>query len=84
MLAQSRQQEKLQAALDAPIPTDRTAQEKLALRLWNAGIDSERQNDIPLAIKCYQKLKLINPSARGQSDMMIDNAITSAKQNLPN
>lgn len=84
MLAQSRQQEKLQAELEAPIPTDRAAQERLAIRLWNAGMDSERQNDIPLAIKCYQKLKLINSSARGQSDTMIDNAITIAKQNLPN
>ena len=84
MLAQSRQQEKLRAELDAPIPDDPAAQQKLAIHFWNAGIDSERQNDVPLAIRCYQKLKAIPLGARGQSNLQIDNAIEQAKHNLPN
>lgn len=85
MLAQSRQQEKLRSALESPIPDDPVVQQQLADKLWYAGIDSERQNDVPQAIRCYEKLKDIPSSnRRGKSDKLIDNAITYAKRNLPN
>jgi hypothetical protein len=64
------EQETIQAAVDAPIPSDIDAQIALDDRLWKGAIRARQLNDYPLAIRCYERIKKLDPKAR-QTDKLI-------------
>jgi len=74
-------QEKLQRDLDAPIPTDLDEQATLYKRLYDGAIDAEVIPDYTLSIRCYQKIKQLDPSVR--NDGVIDYRLKYAKEQLP-
>jgi hypothetical protein len=81
-MTQAEQQERLNADLEAAIPGTLSGQKELAKRLWEAGIDADIKQDFPLSIKCYEKLKQLDPSIR-QVDKTIDLRLDYARAQLP-